>query len=166
MISLEGLKTKAYTCTAGKRTVGIGFNLDANGSRDIWEKLNIEEDFDCVYDNIINISKATAKKLHYYMWEDSKKKAKKRAEELSINFDELPKYHQFILTDLAYNIGSVDEYKLVFKATSPKGILFQARRRPYKLLDNRVARIGHYFNLISSVDEAKQIGLVFTTQIT
>ena len=165
MIQLEGLKLQAYDCPAGKRTVGIGFNMDSISAIDIWEKLSIAEDFYKVYDKEIEISKDTAIALYKYIFDKCIDKADKRAKELGLNYSAMADYKRFILADIAYNTGSVNKWTKVFQLAAPEKVLYEARRRPKELMDNRVAKIGVYFGIINSIEEAKELGLEYTTNI-
>ena len=159
---LEGLRRYSYVCVRNYRTVGIGFNMDQAGSRELWKKLKIEEDFDKVYQGKTPLSMRSIEALFHKTWDWCLKRAKDRCEDLGINYNEAKEYQKFIWADLVFNTGSVNHYELVFKATDPKEVLFQARRRPYKDLDSRVAKIGYHFGLIDTIEEAKEIGLIHT----
>ena len=162
---LEGLRLLAYDDSLGFRTVGYGFNMEASGAKEEWEKLGIQLDFDAVFNKRAMITDTAARVLFRQIWAHCIDKAKKRASELDVDYDKLPEWHQFILTDIAYNTGSVSKWSKVFTNTKPDDVLLEARRNPKKLMDNRVAKIGHYFGLVKSVEEAKAKGLVYTKYI-
>ena len=154
---LEGYEEYAYTDTEGKVTVGYGFNMDASSARDIWNKLEIPEDYDKVYDKEIDISKNTGLVLLCYIWGKAIKKAKARAEDLGYKWNEYNEFQKFILTDIAYNTGSVNNWTKVFAADG-KTMLKEARRRQREL-DSRIAKIGYHYGVISSLEEAIEAGL-------
>ena len=165
MVVLEGLKLLAYDCTSGKRTIGIGFNMDMIGAKELWLKLCIKEDFDLVYNQKIAISELSATMLFRHMWAGCDAKADKRAKELNLNYSAMADYKRFVLADIVYNTGSISGWTKVLQYKEPRRVLTEARRKPHKYLDNRVARIGNYFGIISSVEEAIDLGLTETTDI-
>ena len=165
MIILEGMETTAYDCTAGYRTVGIGFNMESGDAQDIWTRLGIEEDFTAIYDKEAELSEESAHILFNDFWPKCEASARRRAEQVGVDYDSLPEWHQFILADIVYNIGNCNGWTAVFKATEPEAVLMEARRRPKEVMDSRVAKIGHYFGFIDDVDHAKSIGLEFTKYV-
>ena len=166
MKRLEGLKLKAYDCTAGKRTVGLGFNMDASGARSVWERLNISEDFDKVHSQQEKIEESTAITLFEDFWARCKDKASRRCAQLGLDYKSMPEYKRFILADIVYNTGSISGWTKVITNTEPRDVLYEARRNPKPIMDSRVAKIGNYFGIISSVEEANQMGLVYAKYIT
>jgi len=143
-------------------SVGLGFNMDAKGARDRWNKALIPENFDNVYHGIEKLSKDSAIKLFIPFWKYCEIKAKKRAEYLGLNFNAMPEFHRFVLTDIAYNTGSVSKWRKVFISKNQDTILFEARRKDPDgghSLDSRVAKIGHHFGIIPSLEYAHHIGL-------
>jgi len=165
MIELEGLKLLAYDCPAGFRTVGIGFNMENPNAQRVWEKLDIKEDFDKVFYKEIEISKETAIKLFNHTWKWCIKQAKKRADELGLDYNAMPEYKQFILADIVYNTGSIKKWRKVLINKEPKSVLYEARRHPYFLMDNRVAKIGYFWGIIKDLDEAHKLGLEYATLV-
>ena len=167
MVRLEGIKLKAYDCPKNIRTVGVGTSLEKPNIRDIWKELEIKEDFDKVFNKEIKISMETAKKLFEYDWNDARQKVIHRIEELKLPFKlgDMPFWKQFILIDIAYNTGSVKKWKKVFLRTNPKDVLYEARRHPYELMDSRVAKIGYYFGIIDTLEEARELGLEYAKYI-
>jgi len=161
---LEGHETTSYLCTAKKITIGYGFNMDSSVARNIWIRLNISEDFDNVYNKKEEITQSTASILFNDFWIRCEDKAKDRCDELKISYKELPQYHKFILCDIVYNTGSCKNWKKVFLETEPKKVLLEARRKQHEL-DSRIAKIGKYFNIIDTIDEAIEIGLTETRYI-
>jgi len=159
MVKLEGLKLVAYDCTAGKRTVGIGFNMEASGARKVWNKLKIAEDFDDVFYKKAQISEASASKLFHKAWGWCEKKASERAKELNLEYNSMPDYKRFILADIVYNTGSIKKWRKVLINKTPESVLLEARRNPKELMDSRVAKIGYYFGLIKDLEEARHLGL-------
>lgn len=166
LVNLEGLRLWAYDCTAGKRTIGVGFNMEQRGARRIWNELGIETNFDRAFNRTAHINTWESDKLLEYIWKKCIKKAKKRATRLGLDYDKMPPYKQFILTDIAYNTGSVKKWKKVFLATDPKDVLYEARRNPKPILDNRVSKIGYEFKIIKSITDAKQLGLRYARRLT
>jgi len=70
-----------------------------------------------------------------------------------------------ILKDIVYNTGSLRKWRRVLLNTEPDDVLYEARRNPKELMDSRVAKIGHYYGLVDSVEHAKEIGLEYTKYI-
>ncbi len=161
MKRLEGFKTTAYDCTAGKRTIGIGFNMESVGARKVWDKLQIPEDFDKVFYKEQELSEDSAIKLFNKTWNWCKKQASSRASELNLDYNSMPPYKKFILADIAYNTGSVKKWHKVFIKKNPEEVLYEARRNPKEILDSRVAKIGYYFGIINSIEDAKKIGIQY-----
>lgn len=163
---LEGFRAKAYKDTKNITTVGFGFNMQTLISRDIWESLEIEESFYDVYWGKAELSRDSAFSLFLDIWLSSEKAAIARARVLGLDFHSFPDWKKFILTDIAYNTGSVSGWTNVFKADEPHEVLFEARRKQHSI-DSRVAKIGYHFNLIEDfdgdgdidIDDARFIGL-------
>ena len=155
---LEGFRAKAYKDTKNITTVGFGFNMQTLISRDIWESLEIEESFYDVYWGKAELSRDSAFSLFLDIWLSSEKAAIARARVLGLDFHSFPDWKKFILTDIAYNTGSVSGWTNVFKAEESDDVLFEARRKQLEI-DSRVAKIGYHFGLIKDLDDAKRIGL-------
>lgn len=162
MTILEGKRTLAYEDTKGLKTVGIGFNMDSDSARTIWDIiLAIPEDFDAVYNKEEELSEKSMNELFHYMFDKGKNVVKQKCNTLNVDYDALPKWHQFILNDIKYNTGSVRHWFKVFTETEPKKVLYEARRHPYKMMDTRVCKIAHYFNFADTVEDCKTIGLKY-----
>lgn len=161
MVRLEGLELEAYDCPDKFRTVGIGFNMQQKGAKYIWQKCFVTEDFQKVYDQKIEISENSAKRLFNYQFNYSVKKASRRAKKINVNYENLPEWHKFILADIHFNTGSVANWKKVFIETEPKKVLFEARRHPEELMDSRVYKIGKWFNIVQNKQEAIDIGIKY-----
>ncbi len=165
MERLEGLKFVAYDCSLGFRTVGYGFNMEQVGARKTWNKLNIQENFDLVFDKQLPISQETADLLFMKVWKWCVNTASARCEELGINYGSLPEYKKFVLADIAYNTGSVRKWKKVFLMNNPRDVIYEARRNPKEIMDSRVAKIAYYYDIIKTLDEAHELGLEFAKYI-
>ena len=161
--TVEGYRTKAYKDSQGLTTVGVGFNMEQTGAQKIWEQAGVDQDFEAVKSGKEELSDQNIEKLLSVTLSDSESKAQARAEELGLKWEELPDWHQAILTDIAFNTGSVKGWRKVFLNTDPIEVLREARRREggkhTKGMDNRVARIGLSLGLITSVEEARAAGL-------
>lgn len=143
-------------------TVGYGFNMDGSAARDIWNRLEIEEDFDGVRDDYHELSKESALRLVEDFWSKCETKAESRCNELGIRYSALPEWHRFILADIVYNTGSISGWYKVIVSKKPEAVLFEARRKDHDgghTLDSRIAKIAYAFGLIKTLDEAKKIGL-------
>ena len=154
LVKLEGKKSTVYVDSLGYRTVGIGFNMDALHAEVIWDRLDIKEDFRLIYNGLEELSDESIEKLLYYQFQNSYYKAAKRAFKLDVDFFLLPEWHQFILADIHFNTGSVKKWYKVFKYRDPKDVIYEARRKPYNLMDSRVAKIAYHFGLLKTIDEA------------
>jgi len=165
IIKLEGLRLKSYDCPAGKRTVGIGFNMENSGARKVWDKLDIQEDFDRVFYKEAQITEAEAVKLFNKTWKWCEKKASERAKELKLDYNSMPDYKRFILADIVYNTGSIRKWRKVLINKTPESVLIEARRNPKEVMDSRVAKIGHYFGIIKNLEEARHLGLEYAKYI-
>lgn len=158
MKKLEGFKRKSYSDTKGLITVGIGFNMDTLYSKSIWDELDILEDFSLVYNEAVELCDESIEKLFSHIWSSSITSAKLRAKALGLEYDAMPDWHQFILADIAYNTGSVNGWTKVFRESSPEKVFFEARRKQTEI-DSRVAKIGHHYGLIPTLEYAHEIGL-------
>ena len=165
MERLEGVRFKSYKDTKGLVTVGYGFNMDANRAKQIWDNLDIMEDFDDVYNRDEEISHFTATILLEYFWAKCEKTATNRCRMLDIDYSSLPEWHKFILADIVYNTGSLSNWHRVITETDPERVLLEARRRPHDIMDSRIAKIGYFFGLLASIEEAIKIGLTGTRYI-
>lgn len=97
----EGFRTRVYKDTEGKRTVGIGFNMDAPGARKIWTDAGIKSSFDAVLNGKAAVSKEEADTLYAA----TKENALKGAEKLVKNFAKLGKHQQAALADMVFQLG-------------------------------------------------------------
>ncbi len=88
----EGKRNKVYKCTAGKRSIGIGHNIDAKGLPDDIEAFL--EDNGYITNEMINI-----------LFEQDIEDAMADCERLYPNFDDLTKSRQIALTDFLFNVG-------------------------------------------------------------
>lgn len=166
MTILEGNRSLAYDDTKGFRTVGIGFNMDSDYAKTIWNIiLNIPEDFNTIYNKEQELSEQSINTLFHYMFDKGKKSVQTKCEDLGIDYYKLPKWHQFVLNDIKYNTGSIKHWHKVFIETEPKKVLYEARRHPYEMMDTRVCKIAHYFNFSNTVEDCKKIGLRYSKYI-
>ena len=165
MKRLEGMMTTSYDCTSGKRTVGIGFNMDAIGARKVWDKLQILEDFDAVYNKKQKLSEESASRLFDKTWNWCKKKAEERCAELGVDWEPMAAWHKFVLADIVYNTGSISKWSKVVKETAPGRVLIEARRRPHEIMDSRISKTAKYFGFIDTVEDAVAMGLKYAKYI-
>jgi GH24 family phage-related lysozyme (muramidase) len=162
---LEGVEYIAYDCTAGKRTVGVGFNMESYGARKVWDKLEIKEDFDKVFYKEEFLSELSMVKLFEHTWKWCQRKAEERAKQLGLNYSSMPEYKKFILADIVYNTGSINKWRKVLLNKDPESVIYEARRNPKYLMDSRVAKIAYYYRIISTLEEAKQLGLTYAKHL-
>lgn len=161
MTLIEGYRETSYKCTAGKVSIGFGYNMDGIGAENKWNKLKIKEDFDDIYYGEEKLSRESALILLYTYWYRCELQAYNRCRVLGIDYNLLPRWHKFILADIVYNTGSIKNWKQVIVKTKPTDILVESRRKPHKLLDSRVVKIGKFFNLISTNEDAHKLGIDF-----
>lgn len=171
MIILEGFKDKVYFDSEDNKTIGIGFNMDMIGANTIWNQILTKRDFIEVYNGREKINLKEATLLFNFFWNKSTQQVEDRIDKLNLNknkeilnFQDMPEYKKFILVDIAYNTGSVKQWTKVFYATKYRRVLLEARRKQ-RYLDSRIAKIGRFFNLIHSIEEAKAMGLSQTQYI-
>lgn len=94
----EGLRLMPYYCTAGALTIGVGRNLDAKGIR----SHEVRDVFGGVKPDLSKgITKAQAMSLLRNDIEDAGNDAKFLVQ----NLDALPLQIQFVLIDMAFNMG-------------------------------------------------------------
>ncbi len=161
MKKLEGIKYIAYDCTANKRTIGIGFNMESYGAKKVWDKLQIPEDFDKVFNKEQELSEESAIKLFNKTWKWCEKKATQRADKLGLHYTSMPDFKRFILADIVYNTGSISKWRKVLLNKGPRDVLFEARRNPKEILDGRVAKIGYHFDIVKDLEDAHNLGLEY-----
>lgn len=97
----EGRRDTAYTDTVGKRTVGIGFNMDDPANKLAWRRIGMQKNFKDVYDGKVKLTDAEIDKLRDY----SLGVAEKDAKALIENYDSLPEKKQQAITQLSYQLG-------------------------------------------------------------
>lgn len=97
----EGLRLASYLDTKGKRTVGVGFNMDSGNARKVWKDAGVLADFDAVYNGqqrlLPNEAQALLNKSHEIAVGD--------AQSLYPNFKQMSKAQQLALVNLSYNMG-------------------------------------------------------------
>lgn len=161
--TVEGKESKAYPDTGGNITVGVGFNMDQEGARDIWKSAGVQKDFDAVHQGKQELSDEEIKALLGVTLMEAGKKAQTRAKALGVKWDSLPSWHREILTDLAFNVKGISQWSQVFTSKNPKAVLRAARRQDggkwTKGMDNRVTRIGLRLGIVNSVRQARLLGL-------
>jgi len=163
---LEGCESTSYVCTSGKVSVGVGFNMQQVAAEVIWNELGIKEDFNDVYQGVQEISDDTSFKLFEYFWENICEGAViLRCAELELDYHSMPDWKKFILKDIVYNVGSIKKWRKVLVETTPNKVLYEARRRPHKLMDSRVAKIAKFYGFIDTVEDAKELGLIYAKYV-
>lgn len=165
--NLEGYKNKVYIDTAGKRTIGYGWNLDDPSAKQVFNAVvtdNFTEfgyflgAFQEIYDGDIDITPSLAEEILDRYLHVSYTLARHRAEELGIDLDKEPFWRKVIVTDIAFNTGSCEGWTRVFKVKTPRACLAEARRKQREL-DSRVAKLGYQLGIIADLEEAHMLGL-------
>jgi len=80
LVAFEGLRTKVYTCPAGKLTIGVGRNLEARG-------ISKQEAFYLLDNDIASCKKACSRSIPAFKF--------------------LSPQRQNVLIDMAFNLGSI-----------------------------------------------------------
>lgn len=141
----EGLKHKAYTDTVGKRTIGIGFNLDDN--KELAKKLfkQWKLDYDKVYSGEVALSDEQVKKL----FEMSLPIAVTVAKKFVNNFDSQPEDVKEVLINMAFNLGNkLHEFKKTKKYLEAKDY----KNASKEMLDSDWAKqVGNRAKELSSI---------------
>lgn len=156
--SLEGFRSRAYTDTTRHVTVGYGFNMDQLSAHSTWTLLGIPVLFEEVYDGRTELPEKYARLLYEYYWDMSVVRAKERSHDLGYFYEQFNDFKRFILADIQYNTGSIENWTRVFDESSDLSVLFEARRKQENI-DSRIAKIGYYFGVIDSLDDAHSAGL-------
>lgn len=166
IVALEGNVGTVYKDSQNLSTVGLGFNMERQGAKRDWLSSGIPEDFDKVKAGEQTLSVPSREKLLVRDLIKSSDSAQRRANELGVDWKSLPEWHKTILTDIAYNTGSVSQWKNVFLNKTPTSVLREARRleggKNTKGMDNRVARLGLMLGIINSQRQARELGLELT----
>ena len=171
---LENYENIVYVDSLGNKTIGYGFNLDDPLASEIFETVvnknydkysDFVSTFDDIYYGNIAITEELAHDILEYMWEKAYIDAIKRADELGISLIKEPFYKQVLVTDIQFNTGKIYQWKKVFTEKEPARVLYESRRHPEELMDNRVAKIGKCFGIINNIKDAHRIGLINTTNI-
>lgn len=94
----EGVKASVYRDSVGKRTIGVGFNLEDNDNRRILQKHGIN------LKDILRGKQLTPQQIKV-LYNESLLKAFKDVKTFAPNFNELPDNVQLVLIDMSYNLG-------------------------------------------------------------
>lgn len=95
----EGKEATAYRDTEGNLTIGVGFNLDAEGAQQQIEALGLN--YASVCDGQVSLSDAQINTL----FDSSVNTAIAGARACVSNFDSLPSEKQAVVVDMVYNLG-------------------------------------------------------------
>lgn len=105
----EGFRTRVYKDSKGFKTVGIGFNMEAAGARQIWRDAGVKTGFDDVLAGRKEISKGEAEALY----SATKKSSQAGAARLVKNYAKLGVHQQAALADMVFQLGQVGAQKFV-----------------------------------------------------
>jgi lysozyme len=97
----EGIRSRSYKDTAGKRTVGVGFNLDAPGARQVFEALFPATSYANIYSGTFMLTVEQIAKL----LDLTLNLAIDDAKDLVTSFDAQPEQVQLVLVDMVFNLG-------------------------------------------------------------
>lgn len=139
----EGLRFSAYNDTEGKRTVGMGFNMDSGIAKRIWKTAGVQSAFDDVYKGKAAITPQEAEALAGASY----KIAVDDAESFFPNLRKLSPGRRDAIVNLSYQLGgpSLNEFKK-FKAALNDGNFRLAARELvmsdyYQQTPNRARRV-------------------------
>jgi lysozyme len=105
----EGFRTRVYRDSLGFRTIGIGFNMEAAGARQIWRDSGVATSFDDALTGRKTISKAEAEAL----FAATKQTARNNASRLVRNYEKLGTHQQDALIDMVFQLGPTGAMKFV-----------------------------------------------------
>lgn len=94
LIADEGYKRDVYLCPAGKRTVGIGHNLDANPIPADWTFPLTDEQIDKIFKADVYVASATARRMFE-------------------SFDDWTENRQAAVVNLIFNMGETTFKKFI-----------------------------------------------------
>lgn len=97
----EGVRYRVYKDTAGKLTVGIGFNMDSPNARAIWLKAGVSESFNLVYGGKQSLS-VNSVQLLFNACMDS---AITDLKSIFPDYDTYPELVQLALINMVFNMG-------------------------------------------------------------
>jgi lysozyme len=97
----EGERDKVYKDTVGKRTIGIGFNMDSPNSRVVWKNAGVKTNFDDALNGKARITKDEIQSLLRTTYETAEKDARK----LIPNFDKHPENVQNAIVEMSFQLG-------------------------------------------------------------
>jgi len=125
LILHEGFRSAPYYCTAGKRTIGIGYNMDSHN--DQMEKIDMQQ-------AIALVVQETAKAEAWYQanWK---------------GYDKLSTTRKLVLVDMAYNMGTgtMSQFVRLKKSVETQdwslGVLSMESSTWYKQVGNRAKRL-------------------------
>lgn len=95
----EGIRYRTYRDSRGKKTVGVGFNLQAPGARQMLASLGI--DYRKVKSGHTTLTQDQVESLFAAKTEEALAGARRNI----ANFDDLPKDIQLVVVDMIYNLG-------------------------------------------------------------
>lgn len=98
----EGCKIRVYNDTNLNKTVGIGFNMDSDKARDIWQQAGVKEIFTSVYMGDTTLSMESIWALLNACVDNCKEELR----DIFPDFDTYPDYVQMALINLDFNLGA------------------------------------------------------------
>jgi lysozyme len=101
IVKHEGIRSATYRDTAGKRTIGVGFNLDAPGAEQAFQAVLPAVSFTQV---LLGLVKLTAEQIQD-LFDYSTAIAIEDAKRLFPSFDVQPDQAQQVLVDMSFNLG-------------------------------------------------------------
>ncbi len=107
----EGLMLHVYTCTAGRKTIGYGHNLQGGSDKNL---IRLDLPKPLLLNGTRDLTKAEAESLFQLDYLDALNDVRK----LCPRLDSMPKLIQLILGDLSFNMGlpTLSEFKNTLRA--------------------------------------------------
>lgn len=97
----EGRRAKSYTDTTGNKTIGIGFNMDSQNARKVWDQAGVQTPFDAAYAGKTQLKPEEINRLALA----SQLIAETDAKRLVPGLDELEPNRRAAVVQMAYQLG-------------------------------------------------------------
>lgn len=101
----EGIRYRTYKDSRGKKTIGVGFNLQSPGAKKMITSLGVN------YAKVKNGSLRLTQDQIETLFEKKTEEALSGARRNIDNFDKLPKDIQLVVVDMIYNLGVTGFFK-------------------------------------------------------
>jgi hypothetical protein len=109
----EGNKLSVYNDTKGNPSIGIGFNLNRSSAAASLVAANITASVEDLKSGKVSLTQDQVDKLFNSDLDSHKSVAKSYAQTYGKDFDSLPQNVQNVLINMTFNMGSLDDFKLM-----------------------------------------------------